>query len=115
MRGGTELGRVRGLGSAKEGAGHWWHQRMTAFVNIVLMLWFVVSLIRLPSLDYGIVVEWMRQPWAPAIWQPLSFSKKPPASPVSLVRRYWAPVILSMAALTSDVKGPCIQMMLLFL
>ena len=62
MRGGTELGRVRGLGSAKEGAGHWWHQRMTAFVNIVLMLWFVVSLIRLPSLDYGIVVEWMRSP-----------------------------------------------------
>jgi succinate dehydrogenase / fumarate reductase membrane anchor subunit len=63
MRGGTELGRVRGLGSAKEGAGHWWLQRMTAFVNIILMLWFVVSLVRLPGLDYGIVVDWMRQPW----------------------------------------------------
>lgn len=63
MRGGTELGRVRGLGSAKEGAGHWWLQRMTAFVNIILMTWFVISLVRLPSLDYGIVVEWMRQPW----------------------------------------------------
>ena len=36
--GGTELGRVRGLGSAKEGAGHWWQQRVTAFVNIILML-----------------------------------------------------------------------------
>ncbi|MEP6784565.1 MAG: succinate dehydrogenase, hydrophobic membrane anchor protein [Sphingomonadales bacterium] len=62
MRGGTELGRVRGLGSAKEGAGHWWLQRVTAFVNIILMLWFVVSLARLPSLDYGIVTAWMRQP-----------------------------------------------------
>ena len=30
MRGGTELGRVRGLGSAHEGAHHWWGQRMTA-------------------------------------------------------------------------------------
>ncbi len=59
---GTELGRVRGLGSAKEGAGHWWLQRVTAFVNIILILWFLVSLVRLPSLDYGIVVAWMRQP-----------------------------------------------------
>ncbi len=62
MRGGTELGRVRGLGSAKEGAGHWWLQRMTAFVNIILMTWFVISLVRLPSLDYGIVTAWMHSP-----------------------------------------------------
>ena len=27
---GTALGRVRGLGSAKQGAHHWWHQRLTA-------------------------------------------------------------------------------------
>ena len=26
---GTELGRVRGLGAAKSGVGHWWHQRVT--------------------------------------------------------------------------------------
>ena len=30
MGNGTALGRVRGLGSAKEGAHHWWHQRLTA-------------------------------------------------------------------------------------
>lgn len=59
---GTELGRVRGLGSAKEGAGHWWLQRVTAFVNIILVTWFLVSLVRLPSLDYGIVTTWMRNP-----------------------------------------------------
>lgn len=63
MRGGTELARVRGLGSAKHGAGHWWQQRMTAFVNIILMLWLVVSLVRLPSLDYGIMRGWMQSPF----------------------------------------------------
>ncbi len=26
----TELGKVRGLGSAKHGAGHWWLQRVSA-------------------------------------------------------------------------------------
>lgn len=63
MRGGSEIKRVRGLGSAKHGAGHWWQQRMTAFVNIILMLWLVVSLVRLPSLDYGLVRGWMQSPF----------------------------------------------------
>ena len=61
---GTELGRVRGLGAAKSGVGHWWHQRVTAVANLVLLLWFVFSLVRLPALDYATVVLWLRQPVA---------------------------------------------------
>lgn len=61
---GTELGRVRGLGAAKSGVGHWWHQRVTAIANLVLLLWFVFSLVRLPALDYPTVVLWLRQPVA---------------------------------------------------
>lgn len=64
MGAGTELGRVRGLGAAKDGVHHWWLQRVTAVANIVLLLWFVGSLVRLPSLDYGAVVLWLRQPVA---------------------------------------------------
>jgi len=60
---GTELGRVRGLGSAKHGAGHWWQQRVTAFVNIALILWLLVSLVRLPNLDYNTVHAWMQGPF----------------------------------------------------
>ena len=26
----SAIGRVRGLGSAKQGTHHWWHQRLTA-------------------------------------------------------------------------------------
>ncbi|MGI4880417.1 MAG: succinate dehydrogenase, hydrophobic membrane anchor protein [Janthinobacterium lividum] len=61
---GTEIGRVRGLGSAKSGVGHWWLQRVTAVSNLVLVLWFVTSLVRLPSLDYAATVTWLRQPVA---------------------------------------------------
>ncbi len=64
MGAGTELGRVRGLGAAKDGVHHWWLQRVTAVGNLILMLWFVLSLVRLPSLDYASVVLWLRQPVA---------------------------------------------------
>lgn len=63
MGNGTELGRVRGLGSAKQGAGHWWQQRVTAFVNIALVVWLLVSLVRLPNLDYSTVHSWMQGPF----------------------------------------------------
>lgn len=61
---GTQLGRVRGLGTAKTGTGHWWHQRVTAISNLVLMTWFIVSLVRLPDLEYQTVVAWLQQPIA---------------------------------------------------
>ena len=35
---GTGIGRVRGLGSARHGAQHWWHQRLTAAGNLILVL-----------------------------------------------------------------------------
>ena len=44
----TPLGRVRGLGSAKDGTGHFWKQRLTAIANIPLTLfavWLIVSLV----------------------------------------------------------------------
>ena len=61
---GTQLGRVRGLGTAKSGTGHWWQQRVTAIANLVLMAWFIVSLVRLPNLEHQTVVAWLQQPIA---------------------------------------------------
>lgn len=62
MRGSTPLGRVLGLGSAKDGAGHWWVQRVTAVALVPLTLWFVLSLAALPLADHAAVTGWMRQP-----------------------------------------------------
>ncbi len=58
----TPLGRVRGLGSAKEGTAHWWAQRLTALALIPLVLWFVVSLIVMTGAGHGAVAEWLRNP-----------------------------------------------------
>lgn len=55
----SPLGRARGLGSAKEGAGHWIAQRVTAIFLIPLTLWFVVSVIGLSHADYAAVKAWM--------------------------------------------------------
>jgi succinate dehydrogenase / fumarate reductase membrane anchor subunit len=60
---GTELGRVRGLGSAKEGAHHWWHQRLTAGSNLFLMLWFMIAVARLDAYDFDTVRLWVSSAW----------------------------------------------------
>jgi succinate dehydrogenase / fumarate reductase membrane anchor subunit len=62
MGNGTSIGRVRGLGPAHHGAHHWLLQRFTAVGNLLLVLWFVVSLILLPDLGYGSVSEWLAKP-----------------------------------------------------
>jgi succinate dehydrogenase / fumarate reductase membrane anchor subunit len=38
----TPLGRVRGLGSARSGTTHFWHQRMTSVAGVGLTIAFVV-------------------------------------------------------------------------
>jgi succinate dehydrogenase / fumarate reductase, membrane anchor subunit len=38
----TPLARVRGLGSAKTGTAHFWHQRLTAVANVPLTIAFVL-------------------------------------------------------------------------
>lgn len=41
----SNLGRVRGLGSAKHGARHWWLERVTSLALIPLSVWFLMALI----------------------------------------------------------------------
>jgi succinate dehydrogenase / fumarate reductase membrane anchor subunit len=60
----TPLGRVRGLGSARSGAHHWWLERLTSVSTLVLLVWLAVSLARLPDLTYRTVAEWLGGPFA---------------------------------------------------
>lgn len=64
MSGGTELKKVRGLGSAKHGAHHWWDQRLSAIGNLILAIWFVVSVARLPGYTPDILAAWLSSAWA---------------------------------------------------
>ena len=59
----SPLGKVLGTGSAKEGVHHWWLQRLTSIALIPLTIWFVVSLLSLPSFEHVTVVTWMAHSW----------------------------------------------------
>jgi succinate dehydrogenase / fumarate reductase membrane anchor subunit len=59
----TPLGRVRGLGSAKEGASHWWAQRVTALALVPLTVWFVASVVSLVGADHATVSAWLGSRW----------------------------------------------------
>jgi len=62
----SDLARVRGLGSAKAGVGHWWAQRVTALALIPLAVWFVAQVIHLAGAPHAAVVDWVASP-VPAI------------------------------------------------
>jgi succinate dehydrogenase / fumarate reductase, membrane anchor subunit len=64
MKQGTAIGRVRGLGSAKSGAHHWWLERLTSVSTLLLFIWLLVALLRLPRLDHDMVTQWLASPLA---------------------------------------------------
>ena len=64
MRYETPIARVRGLGSARSGAHHWWLERLTSVSTLILFVWLIVSLLRLPSLGHESVTLWLSSPLA---------------------------------------------------
>ena len=59
----TPLGKVRGLGSAKEGTDHFWKQRVTGVANLVLVIWMLVVLVQIAGADYATVKRTLAQPY----------------------------------------------------
>ena len=60
----TPLSAAKGLGSAREGAHHWWMQRLTSLALLPLTLWLAISIVMLPEMDYVSAVAWMQTPVA---------------------------------------------------
>ena len=58
----SQLGRVRGAGSAHSGVHHWYAERLTAIALVPLTLWFIVSMLRLLGAPHGVVVAWAGHP-----------------------------------------------------
>ena len=58
----SPLGRVLGLGTAKDGTDHWWGQRISAVALALIGLWFMVALLRLPGFDQATVVAFIGTP-----------------------------------------------------
>lgn len=59
----TPLKNVRRLGSAKEGAEHFWRQRMTAVANLFLVSFLIGLVVVLAGKDYGTVKATLGKPY----------------------------------------------------
>ncbi len=59
----SQLGRARGLGSAKTGVQHWWAQRVTAIALLPLSLYFVLTILMLAGDTREQVAAFMAEPW----------------------------------------------------
>jgi succinate dehydrogenase / fumarate reductase membrane anchor subunit len=59
----SPLGKVLGRGSAGEGVGHWWVQRVTAVALLPLTAWFGISLLTHSLQSYDAMRGWIGQPW----------------------------------------------------
>jgi succinate dehydrogenase / fumarate reductase membrane anchor subunit len=59
----TPLARVRGLGSARSGTGHFWLQRLTAVANIALVSFLIWLLFTLVGADYDTVRQTLARPY----------------------------------------------------
>ncbi len=58
----TPLGKVRGLGAARSGGGHWLDERIGSVALILLSVWLLASLLMLPALDQKTLFEWLHSP-----------------------------------------------------
>lgn len=58
----TPLGKVRGLGSAREGGEHWLSERVTSIALLLLGTWFIAAMLLLPDLSPRTVAEWLHSP-----------------------------------------------------
>jgi succinate dehydrogenase / fumarate reductase, membrane anchor subunit len=58
----TPLARVRGLGAARSGTEHFWHQRLTAIANVPLVIAFVFIAIALLGRNHAAVVQILGSP-----------------------------------------------------
>jgi succinate dehydrogenase / fumarate reductase, membrane anchor subunit len=58
----TPLSKVRGLGSARSGTGHFFTQRMTALANVPLAIAFIIVLTMLLGASHATFVASMKSP-----------------------------------------------------
>jgi succinate dehydrogenase / fumarate reductase membrane anchor subunit len=47
-------------GTANSGVGHWWQQRFTALLLLLLSVWVLLSLFSLSALDRDTLIAWMQ-------------------------------------------------------
>jgi len=59
----TPLHKVRGMGSAHSGTGHFWHERVTSVALIPLSLWFAYVMLGLAGTSEVTALQFLAHPW----------------------------------------------------
>jgi succinate dehydrogenase / fumarate reductase membrane anchor subunit len=59
---GTELGRVRGLGSAHHGGQHWMAMQVSSTASMITTAFLAISFLLLPDLSFEVVRIWLARP-----------------------------------------------------
>ena len=63
----SPLGKALGQGAAGGGAQHFWVQRASAVALVPLTLWFVLTVLGLPSLDFASLRSWVGVGFTPVL------------------------------------------------
>ena len=63
----TQIARVSGLGSAKDGTSHWWQQRLTAIALVPLVLIFWIIALKLVGSSHAMAVAVLKKPMVAGI------------------------------------------------
>jgi succinate dehydrogenase / fumarate reductase membrane anchor subunit len=58
----SDIGKVRGIGSARAGGVNWLTERVTSVALLLLGSWLLASLLFLPDLGGRTVAEWLHNP-----------------------------------------------------
>jgi succinate dehydrogenase / fumarate reductase membrane anchor subunit len=61
-RKGTELGRVRGLGSSHSGGHHWWEMQLSSAASMVTTAFLAISFVLMSDLSFDAMRAWLARP-----------------------------------------------------
>lgn len=117
----TPLGRVLGLGTAKDGTEHWWAQRVSAVALLLLGAWFIFAVVVKDQLAYANLIEFIAAPFNGVLLSILSvtvayhsylgvqivvedYVHSPATKVISLVLSRFAHVILAITSVYSILK-----------
>jgi len=59
----SDLSKVKKLGSAGSGSGHWWHQRFTAILLTLLTGWVFCFSWQISGSELGEIIEILKKPY----------------------------------------------------
>ncbi|MXP65417.1 succinate dehydrogenase, hydrophobic membrane anchor protein [Roseomonas sp. M0104] len=104
----SALGRVRGMGSAKQGSHHWWVQRISSMALLPLMLWFVISVASLAGHSYADTILWIGHPFnATLLLLTIAIGFQHTASGLQVVIEDYVADEMSRMAAVLAVKAAC--------